>query len=88
MDLLAVVLGDKPGPLSVILSNMMAKIGSQRTLSRVPVAIRGIALTTPENMVDLNDGLKVELRCEKSAIIHTGGRVGALIANCGTSQVT
>lgn len=43
-------------------------IGGQRTLSRVPVAIRGIALTTPEIMVDLNDGLKVELRCEKSAI--------------------
>jgi hypothetical protein len=40
-------------------------------------------------MVDLNDGLKVELRSEKSAMIHFGN-VGliALIANYGTGQVT
>lgn len=66
MDLLAVVLGDKPVPLLVNLKVSVMNIGGQRTLSRVPVAIRGIALTSM--MVDLNDRIQVELRSEKSAL--------------------
>lgn len=48
MDLLAVVLGDKPAPLLVNVSGIIVR-ARIRTLSRVPVASRGIALTTPEN---------------------------------------
>ena len=48
VDLLAVVLGDKPVPLLVDLSERIVRTRIH-TLSRVPVASRGIALTTPEN---------------------------------------
>lgn len=47
VDLLAVVLGDKPGlSLAIDLKGISQGVG-ERTLSRVPGALRGIALTTP-----------------------------------------
>lgn len=55
VDLLAVVLGNKPGALSVKF-RLKSCANHYITLSRVPGAIRGIALTTPEKMGDLKDG--------------------------------
>lgn len=50
MDLLAVFLGDKPGIMLAKLFNPIGISSASLTLSRVPGALRGIALTTREEV--------------------------------------
>lgn len=50
VDLLAVFLGDKPGMMLAKLFNPIGISGAFLTLSRVPGALRGIALTTREEV--------------------------------------
>lgn len=50
VDLLAVFLGDKPGMVLAKLFNPIGISGASLTLSRVPGALRGIALTTREEV--------------------------------------
>lgn len=102
MDLLAVVLGDKPWALSVLLLKG-EKLEGQNcilTLSRVPGATRGIAQTTrvESGLNDRNDGVErrhSSKKCDASRF-GTLARAKALISpdtvvshdNCFLSDVS